>query len=95
MKDPVVLIGVGEMGGVFARGLLRAGHPLYPLNRGDDADALAAELPQPALVLLALAEKDLHSSLEALPAAWKDRLGLLQTNCCPETGCATASSNRQ
>ena len=56
MKDPVVLIGVGEMGGVFARGLLRAGHPLYPLNRGDDADALAAELPQPALVLLAVAE---------------------------------------
>ncbi len=83
MKDPVVLIGVGEMGGVFARGLLRAGHPLYPLNRGDDADALAAELPQPALVLLAVAEKDLHSSLEALPAAWKDRLGLLQNELLP------------
>ena len=83
MKDPVVLIGVGEMGGVFARGLLRAGHPLYPLNRGDDADTLAAELPQPALVLLAVAEKDLHSSLEALPAAWKGRLGLLQNELLP------------
>ena len=83
MKDPVVLIGVGEMGGVFARGLLRAGHPLYPLNRGDDADTLAAELPQPALVLLAVAEKDLHSSLDALPAAWKGRLGLLQNELLP------------
>jgi len=83
MKDPVVLIGVGEMGGVFARGLLRAGHPLYPLNRGDDANTLAAELPQPALVLLAVAEKDLHSSLETLPAAWKGRLGLLQNELLP------------
>ncbi len=33
MNAPVVLIGVGEMGGVFARGLLRLGHPVYPVPR--------------------------------------------------------------
>lgn len=31
MKHPVVLIGVGEMGGVFGRGLLKLGHPVFPV----------------------------------------------------------------
>ncbi len=83
MKDPVVLIGIGEMGGVFARGLLRAGHPVYPINRGDDAGVLAAGSPQPALVLVAVAEKDLHPCLETLPDVWKDRIGLLQNELLP------------
>ncbi len=83
MKDPVVLIGIGEMGGVFARGLLRAGHPVYPARRGDDLQALAGALPQPALVLVAVAEKDLHPTLERIPGEWKDRLGLLQNELLP------------
>ena len=36
MKSPVVLIGIGEMGGVFARGFLRAGYPVYPATRVTD-----------------------------------------------------------
>ncbi len=83
MKDPVVLIGIGEMGGVFARGLLRAGHPVFPARRGDDLAALADELPAPALVLVAVGEKDLHPTLERMPEAWKDRLGLLQNELLP------------
>ena len=33
MNEPIVLVGIGEMGGVFARAFLRAGHPVYPVNR--------------------------------------------------------------
>lgn len=36
MKPPVVVIGIGEMGGVFARGYLKNGHPVYPVTRGSD-----------------------------------------------------------
>ncbi|MGB0712802.1 MAG: hypothetical protein ACPGUC_04500 [Gammaproteobacteria bacterium] len=83
MKAPIVVIGIGEMGSVFARGFLRAGHPVHPVTRDTDMHALAAELPAPELVLLAVAEKDLHASLEGLPEAWRGRLGLLQNELLP------------
>ena len=83
MKSPVVLIGVGEMGGVFAHGLLRAGYPVYPVTRDDDIAVAAQELPAPKLVLVAVAEKDLHPVLEQIPPAWQTRLGLLQNELLP------------
>ena len=83
MKSPIVLIGLGEMGGVFARGLLRAGYPVYPVTREDDIAATAHELPAPALVLVAVAENDLHPLLEQIPLAWQTRLGLLQNELLP------------
>jgi hypothetical protein len=83
MKDPIVLIGIGEMGGVFARGFLRAGHPVYPVTRAMDIEAESRQLPEPALALLAVAEKDLQPSLERIPAPWRERLGLLQNELLP------------
>ena len=78
MKSPVVIIGLGEMGGVFARALLRLGHPVYPVTREMDPDTEARALPAPELVLVAVAEKDLHPTLVRLPATWRDRVALLQ-----------------
>lgn len=83
MKQPVVLLGVGEMGGVFARGLLRLGHPVFPVTRDTDMGALAAELPAPAMVLVSVGEADLEAALDAAPAAWADRLALLQNELLP------------
>lgn len=83
MKSPVVLVGVGEMGGVFARGLLRAGHPVYPVGRGQDMNALAEALPDPAMVLVSVGEKDLQAVLETIPASWRDSLALLQNELLP------------
>ena len=64
MKSPIVLVGVGEMGGVFARGLLRAGYPVYPVTRHGGMMAMAHTLPAPEMVLVAVAENDLHPVLE-------------------------------
>lgn len=83
MKEPVVVIGIGELGAVFARGLLRCGHPVYPITRDMDIAAEATALPQPRLVLLAVAEKDLHASLRAIPQSWRERLALLQNELLP------------
>lgn len=71
------------MGGVFARGLLRAGYPVYPVNRGTDLDATARALPSPELVLVAVAENDLHAVLERMPVTWHARVALLQNELLP------------
>ncbi len=84
MKKPIILIGVGEMGGVFARGFLRAGHPVIPVTRNDDIHAVAMAYPDPELALLAVAEKDVRASLEQIPGVWKDRLALLQNELLPQ-----------
>ena len=83
MKTPVVVIGIGEMGGVFARGLLRIGHPVYPVTRGTDLAEVAVELPDPELVLVAVAENDLHTVLKQLPPAWHSGVALLQNELLP------------
>jgi ketopantoate reductase len=83
MKTPVVVIGIGEMGGVFARGLLRTGHPVYPITRGSDMAEAASELPDPELVLVAVAENDLQATLEQLPSTWLSRIALLQNELLP------------
>jgi ketopantoate reductase len=83
MKSPVVMIGIGEMGGVFARGFLRAGYPVYPVTRQIDLAGAARAIPTPELVLVSVAENDLHSVLEQLPPAWFQRIGLLQNELLP------------
>jgi hypothetical protein len=83
MKKPVVIIGIGEIGGVFARGLLRSGHPVLPVNRNDDIDQIATQYPDPEAVLLTVAEKDLNAALEAVPEKWRDSICLVQNELLP------------
>jgi hypothetical protein len=68
---------------VFAGGLLRAGCPVVPANRGEDLAALAQAHPAPQLVLVAVAENDLHTVLAALPEIWKPRAALIQNELLP------------
>lgn len=93
MKDPVVIIGMGEMAGVFARGFLRLGHPVYPVTRDMSLQTCASELPTPALVLVAVGEADLHPVLDTIPTLWQDRLGLLQNELLPRDWHAHDISN--
>lgn len=83
MKDPIVVVGIGEMAGVFTRGFLKCGYPVFPLLRGDDMNAEAKALVTPALVLVSVGENDLHAVLEQIPQAWRDRVGLLQNELLP------------
>lgn len=83
-RKPVVVIGMGEMGSVFARGLLRLGHPVYPVTRKTGMRKLAKRLPKPRLVLLAVAERDLASTLARMPRSWSKRLALLQNELLPK-----------
>jgi len=83
MNEPIIVIGIGEMGGVFTRGLLRTGHPVYPVTRNTDMNAMAKAMADPFLVLLAVGENDLHATLEKVPPNWRNQLGLLQNELLP------------
>jgi len=79
----IVIIGLGQLGRVFAGGLLRAGCSIVPANRGDDMAALARAHPAPELALVAVGENNLHATLDALPATWKSRVALIQNELLP------------
>lgn len=83
MKNPVVVVGIGEIGSVFARGFMRLGYPVYPIVRDMDMSALAAKVAEPELVLIAVGEADLHHVLSTVPHAWRDRLVLIQNELLP------------
>ncbi|MGV6808582.1 MAG: hypothetical protein ACWA5U_01785 [bacterium] len=84
MKDPVVIIGIGEIGTVFARGFLRTGHPIYPVTREMDLHEAASTIPEPCLVLLAVGEKDLAPILATIPEPWRGNLALIQNELLPQ-----------
>lgn len=81
--EPIIVIGMGELGSAFAQGWLKAGHPVIPVLRQHDLQAMAQHHPAPAAVLIAVAEKDIQQQLAQLPTTWRDRLILIQNELLP------------
>ena len=78
-----MIIGMGELGEIFARGFLKLGYPVYPVLRSMQLSTVVSAIPDPELVLLAVGEEDLHSQLDILPEDWRDRLAFLQNELLP------------
>lgn len=83
MKDPIVVIGIGEIGSVFARGFLKTGHPVYPVTRIMDFNQAINRVPEPVLVLVAVGENDLQDVLAKIPEPWKSNVALIQNELLP------------
>jgi len=83
MKDPIIVIGLGELGSVFARGFLRLGYPVQGITRDMDSTVVAKKIPNPTAVLIAVGEADIQQTLKSLPTQWKDRVILLQNELLP------------
>ncbi len=81
--SPVAVVGIGELGGVFARGLLRTGHPVFPVTRALTAKSVCNDLPEPAHVLVTVGEAELANAVGALPSTWREHLGLVQNELLP------------
>jgi len=81
--DDVILVGLGQMGSIFAHAFLRGGRTVHPVNRETDAAALAERVPAPALCMVTVGEADLDGVLESLPETWRSRVGLLQNELLP------------
>lgn len=83
MKNPVIVIGLGELGSVFARGFLRLGYPVQGVTRDMDKNIIAQTVPNPAAVLVAVGEADIQQTLADIPASWSNKLILLQNELLP------------
>ncbi|MEA2001811.1 MAG: hypothetical protein U9N84_08005 [Actinomycetota bacterium] len=83
INQPVVIVGIGEIGSVFGRGLLRAGHPVVPVVREAPAAAIAADIPDPLLTMVTVGEADLDATLESLPYQWRGNTALVQNELLP------------
>lgn len=84
MQAPIVIIGMGELGGVFARGFLRCGHPVYPITRQINITQASLSIPSPALILVAVQENELHAVLQQIPKNWHHKLALIQNELLPK-----------
>lgn len=82
MED-VVVVGIGQMGGVFANGALRMGSRVTPVLRGQALTTVAACTPEPRAVVVAVGEPDLDATLASLPATYRKRCLLLQNELLP------------
>ena len=71
------------MGSVFARAFLRQGYPVQPVLRRHNMADIARNMADPALVLVAVAEQDLHATLAQIPGNWRSSLALLQNELLP------------
>lgn len=81
MLAPIAVVGLGQLGTLFAEGFLRLGHPVFPRRRSDDLNELDAV--DPRLVLVAVGEDELGPVLERLPASLRGRVALLQNELRP------------
>ncbi len=79
----MVVVGLGQLGTLFAEGWLRRGHPVFPVTRDTSIAELSLSLPEPGLVLVAVAETDLTEALGSIPPRWRGRLALLQNELVP------------
>jgi hypothetical protein len=83
LNHPIVIVGIGELGGVFAKAFLRNGWPVYPVTKNMSISDQAHRIPQPELVLVAVAEKDLKAVMATIPDPWRKRAGFLQNELLP------------
>ncbi|MCF6345566.1 MAG: hypothetical protein L3J00_03750 [Thiomicrorhabdus sp.] len=83
MKNPIIVVGLGELGSVFARGFLKLGYPVQGIHRAMSMSLVAQEIPHPTAILVSVGEADLQSTLATLPKSWKNNLILLQNELLP------------
>ncbi len=68
------IIGMGQLGGVFARGLLKLGETVHPVLRGETPSAESER------ILVAVGEADLESVAEALQIAGRTQNAIFLQN---------------
>lgn len=93
MKEPIIVIGLGELGSVFARGFLRLGFPVQAITRDMDMNVIASQINNPTAVLIAVGEADIQQTLNDLPAQWKNSVILLQNELLPRDWIAAEIKN--
>jgi ketopantoate reductase len=82
MKTSIV-IGVGELGSLFAVGMLKNGYQVTPVLHDSNLKEMADNNPHPDSIWVCVAEKDIYAVLSTMPETWKKRLVLIQNELLP------------
>lgn len=77
------VVGMGQLGSVFADALRGTDHDVAEVRRGDDLAALCASRAVPDVVVVAVGEDDLDAVLAALPSEHRARAVLVQNELVP------------
>ncbi len=80
---PSVIVGVGQIGALTAAGLRGSGRRVVEVRRGDEE--ILRGLDQAELILVCVAEDDLPAAVEAVPAALRSRVALVQNELVPSS----------
>lgn len=83
MNQPIVIIGMGQLAGVLARAFLRNGHPVFPVTRDMNMLDEASAIPDPRMVVVAVAESDFKVIMGKIPDRWRNKLVLIQNELLP------------
>lgn len=79
----VVVVGIGELGAVFANGLLKLGFAVVPITRRQSIAETLVAAADAELVLVTVGEEALGGVLREIPSTHKGRVGLVQNELVP------------
>lgn len=82
MNKSVIVVGIGELGSVFARGCLKMGYSVVPVTRHNQLKDFVG-IHDPEAVIIAVAEADIHDLMTQVPDQWKDRVVFIQNELLP------------
>lgn len=83
MPSPIIIVGIGELGSVFARAFLKSGYPVQPVTRAIPMQSIADKINNPTAVLIAVGEGDIHNTLADCPKEWINDVILIQNELLP------------
>jgi hypothetical protein len=84
MKRDTIVIGPGQIGAVYAHGLLRLGLNVHPVTRRVTIAEQAERVAEPELVVVSVGEAELSGVLSRLPASWRSAAVLVQNELVPD-----------
>ena len=82
-QPKAVVIGIGELGSVFARGLLKTGVVVHPVTRAQPIRETLAVAGPVDLILVAVGEEQLFGVLADIPEDRRHRVALVQNELVP------------
>ena len=84
MKNSIIIVGMGELGSVFARGFLKLGYSVQAITRKTSMVEIAKKIPKPTAVLIAVGEADIHRVMQNIPNFWRQYTILIQNELLPK-----------
>src|SRR5512145_2400646 len=81
--DGALIVGMGELGGIFALGLLRRGISVVPVLRSTTSESVTRQCREPSLCVIAVGEEALAGVLDGWLRRHSDRWVLIQNELRP------------